>query len=107
MKKNVEFKNMDTFKTNTFVTVTAEIDKEIVTEIFKEEGATPKNDNLEPDDSYIVGEIQFNFDVETNELCEILLFPSYNDENGGIVNGDFINVSDLFADRENEVRKML
>ncbi len=106
MKKNVELKNMDTFETNTFVTVTAEIDKEIVTEIFKEEGATPKNDNLEPDSSYIVGEVQFNFDIETNELCEILLFPSYKDEDGSIVNGDFINVSDLFVDYENEARKM-
>ena len=107
MQKNVELKNLDTFETNTFVTVTAEINKEITAEIFKEEGAIPKNENLEPDDSYIVGELQFNFDIKTKELCEILLFPSYEDEDGGIVNGDFINVSDLFADREKEVRKML
>ena len=107
MQKNIELKNMDQFETSIFVTVTAEIGKEITAEIFKEEGINPKNENSELDDSYVVGELQFNFDIKTKELCEILLFPSYENGDGDIVNGDFINVFDLFADREKEARKML
>lgn len=66
--------------------------------------AQPKNDDYDPDDSYINGEIRFNFNKETNELEEVLLFPVYEnkydpeDDDDGLRNGDFIRIDNMFSD---------
>ena len=75
-------------------TVCVLISKEDVKALFEANGAVPKNDALEPDDSYVEGEIQFNYDKEDNSLSEVLVFPTYEEEDGSLVNGDFIDVAD-------------
>lgn len=76
------------------------ISKENVQLIYELFDTQPKNDNYDPDDSYISGEIRFNFSKETNELEEVLLFPVYEDapEDYGLKNGDFIRINNLFSD---------
>lgn len=94
-----------------FDTVYAEISKEQVKEIFDNAGAVPKNESLEPDGSYVSGEIQFNFDKDTDKLTEILVFPVYMDpddsNNQCQLNGDFINAPDGLWELETQAREFL
>ena len=79
------------------LTVCAEISKEDTKRIFEENRETPKNDALEADDSFVNGELQFNFDEAGENLEEVLLFPTYEFEDDSITNGDFIGVTDQFS----------
>ena len=95
-------------------TVCALIAKEDVTAIFERHRISPKNDAMEPDNSYTEGEIQFNYDKDDNSLSEVLVFPTYKDEEGGLTNGDFVNVIDsddldeeYFSQADEELRKAL
>ena len=81
--------------------VTARISKDDTLSLFKKYGQKPKNQNLEPDDDFAYGEVQFLFDKGENSIQEILLFPVYADDSGE-ENGDFINVYDDFKDRIDE-----
>lgn len=88
-------------------TVYADISKEDVTKLFKHELKTPMNENREPDTSYTCGEIQFLFNDSNLSLNQVLVFPSYEDENGDITNGDFIDMTEYFYDEVSNARKVL
>jgi hypothetical protein len=75
-------------------TVCALISRADVYELFKKHNATPKNEAMEPDNNYTEGEIQFNYDKEDGSLFEILVFPIYENDDGDIMNGDFLNITD-------------
>ncbi|ADL36331.1 hypothetical protein bpr_II394 (plasmid) [Butyrivibrio proteoclasticus B316] len=85
----------------------AKVSKEDLKKIFEDAGKVPKNDCLEEDDSYIFGEIQFMFSKDMSSLDEILVFPVYGDDEGGEVNGDFINAPDSFTSFGKEAREYL
>lgn len=87
-------------------TILAKITKEEVKEIFIAANCQPKNSALEPDDSYISGELQYNFDKETGSLIEILVFPIYS-IGESIENGDFINAPESYWKKEEEARALL
>ena len=80
------------------------ISRENVQLIYELFDTQPKNDDYELDNSYISGEMRFNFNKETNELEEVLLFPVYEnkndpeDDDDGLRNGDFIRIDNLFSD---------
>ena len=69
--------------------VTATLTREETEEIFKRKNRTPMNENIEPDDSYTQGEIQFLFEKDMSDVQEVLVYPVYEYEDS-IVNGDFI-----------------
>ncbi len=86
----------------------AALTKEEVTAIFAGAGEQPKNSNMEPDDSYVSGEVQYIFDKEDNSLNEVLIYPCY-EEDDSLTNGDFINAPDSFwgEEKEKEAREYL
>ena len=91
----------DVVEFNSCHSVVAFVSKENVQLIYELFDAQPKNDDYELDDSYISGEIRFNFNKDTNEIEEVLLFPVYeNDPEGikGVDNGDFIRIDNMFSD---------
>lgn len=84
--------------------VVAFISRENIQLIYELFDSQPKNDSGDPDNSYIYGEMRFNFNKETNELEEVLLFPVYendpeDDGLDGLVNGDFIRIDTMFSDK--------
>ena len=83
------------------------VTKEEVKYLFDLKHEVPKNDEGEEDDSYVSGEVQFMFNKETDELEEILLFPVYEDGEGGYVNGEFIDPPDCIYSFEDSVREYL
>ena len=79
-----------------FDEVYIEISKETTKSLFHEVGSVPYNDGGSdtPDESYVLGELQFVFDKDTNNIREILLFPVYFDtEEDQYQNGDFVNIT--------------
>ena len=88
-------------------TITGIITKELTAEIFERENELPRNNELDEDWTFKEGEVQFNFDKDTMDCTEILLFPVYEDEDGNSANvGDFIHVDD-FDNFIDEVKKLL
>ena len=69
------------------------ISREDTAFIFSVLGETTKNEDGEEDDSYTLGDVQFNFDG--GEISEVLLAPVYEDEES-CVNGDFVDAEALF-----------
>ena len=90
--------------------VYVEVSKDITKQLFENARETPVNQDGEEDDSYVSGEIQFIFAKGTDNLVEILLFPVYEDDDGGLINGDFIDPPDSIYDNEdliNDVKSHL
>jgi len=88
--------------------VYARISKEAVGFLFDAKGVAPINANSKPDDSYDEGEIQFIFSENGTKLDEILVFPVYDDGEGGYMNGaNFILAPDEFWQYEKDVLEEL
>ena len=77
--------------------VFVEISKEDTIQLFKDAGETPCNEEGDPDEDYVNGELQFHFAKNTDDVTEILLFPVYEDD-GDMYNGDFINLTKTIID---------
>lgn len=91
----------DVIEFNSCHSVVASVSKENVQLIYELFDAQPKNDDYELYDSYISGEIRFNFNKDTNEIEEVLLFPVYEndpEDDDGVRNGDFIRIDNMFYD---------
>ncbi len=78
--------------------VYVEIAKDTMRQFYDIVHEIPCNGCGEPDESYVCGEIQFIFEKGTDNLAEILLFPVYEEEGDGLVNGDFIRLSEEICD---------
>lgn len=98
-----ELKFSDVMETSV-ITVCAELSKVQTRELFAAVWATPYNDLYEPDENYIGGELQFNFDKETKELTEVLLFPIYGTEDNKLC-GDFVDAPDYIWEKFEEAAK--
>lgn len=84
--------------------VNARISKEDLKALYDDAHCIPCNEDGKEDDTYIEGEIQFLFNKDTDVVDEILAFPVY-EENEGIVNGDFIDVTtELWEYREDAAK---
>lgn len=91
---------IDAFETDSCIIICAEISKEEVLKLFNEAGQIPKNSNMEPDNSFVSGEVQYVIDKDQSspddlKISEITIWPVYaNDEDRSLENGDFINAGD-------------
>ncbi len=92
-EKLVFVEMIDTF--NSMNTVYYEISTALLKALFDDAGEQPKNDILVADDSYIKGEVQYNFSKE-GELEEVLLLPVYTNEDGEPIAGDYISAPERF-----------
>ena len=70
--------------------VCAEISKEELKDVFERKNRAPRNEDLEEDDSYVAGEVQYLFEKDMSDVQEVLVYPVYDDGEGGFINGDFI-----------------
>ena len=91
---------------NSCNTVLAELSKEETAKIFSDTGMQAKNAAMEPDDTFVSGEVHYVFDKENNTLDEVLIYPTY-EEDDSLINGDFIEAPDPFWDKETEARQYL
>lgn len=91
-----------------FDTVYIELSKETTKSLFHEVGSAPYNDGDTPDESYVLGELQFEFDKDTIFIKEILLFPIYfNTEEDVYQNGDFVNITNNLEYSEEHLEMIL
>ena len=74
--------------------------------IFEENNFTPTNPEGFHDDSFVEGELQFNFDRQTKDLVEVLLFPVYMVDGMWLNGMDFLNV-EVSDEIVNKVREYL
>lgn len=84
----------------------AEITRDEVSKIFADRRATPKDNNLEENDSFVSGEIQYVFSKDMSTLDEVLVYPVY-DNDGCLENGDFIDAPDSFWENEKAAREAI
>lgn len=86
----------------------ARISKEATKRFFELDNVPPTNCDAVKDDSYIEGEVQFIFNADGKNLDEILIFPVYEDEEGGLINGaDWANAPEWFWMFKEEALKEL
>ena len=94
---------------DTFVscnTAFVDVPKEWVTEKFNEYGVPIVNEYGYKSDYYTRGDLQFSYDKDTDEVTEILLFPTFDDSDKGLFNGgSFINVTEDYREYAGEVLK--
>lgn len=91
-----------------FDTVYIELSKETTKSLFHEVGSAPYNDGDTPDESYVLGELQFEFDKDTIFIKEILLFPVYFDAEEDVYqNGDFVNITNNLEYSEEHLEMIL
>ena len=86
--------------------VLAQLSKEETAKVFADARKQPKNDAMEPDDTFVSGEVHYVFDKENGALDEVLIYPTY-EEDDSLVNGDFIEAPESFWDKESEARQQL
>lgn len=86
--------------------VFVEISDEDTMQLFEDAGVTPCNEEGDPDEDYVYGELQFHFAKNTDDITEILLFPVYEDE-GEVYNGDFINITNTIMDNKDLIADVI
>ncbi len=111
----VDNKILKTFKDNiteyidTFMscnTAFIKVDKDFVKKYFEEAGKKVINEHNKEDNTYVCGDLQFSYDKDTEDVTEVLLFPTYYDDNLGYYNGeDFIDLTDKYSEYGAEVLK--
>lgn len=99
-------KYYDVLEMNSCNIVLAKLSKEETAKVFADARKQPKNAEIEPDDTFVSGEVHYVFDKENSTLDEVLIYPTY-EEDDSLINGDFIEAPDSFWDKETEARQYL
>ena len=88
-------------------TAFVDVPKAWVTEKFNEYGVQITNEYGDKADYYTRGDLQFSYDKDTDEVTEILLFPTFEHNNSeSLFNGEsFINVTEDYKEYAEEVLK--
>ena len=104
-----EFKRNITEYIDTFMscnTAFIKVDKAFVKSHFEEAGKKVTNEHGKESNDYVCGDLQFSYDKDTEDVTEVILFPSYYDDNLGYYNGeDYIDLTDKYGEYGAEVLK--